>query len=98
MVEYSDGELPDKPDPAKIARIIRNSQSVNTLFIGDSIDDYLTVLNYNKLGEPGRLKFGLVSIAKEDFPVDAQKFNAGSVNDLLGFIINNNSKNGNMQK
>ncbi len=98
LVQYSDRELPDKPDPAKIIRIMRSAQSKNALFIGDSIDDYLTVVNYGKLGEPGRLKFGLVSELNEDFPADAQKFKAGSVNDLLDFIIHNNSKNGMMQQ
>jgi HAD superfamily phosphatase len=98
LIQYSGNELPDKPDPAKMIRIIRNAQSNNTLFIGDSIDDYLSVFNYNNLEEPGRLGFGLIADTWENFPVDAQKFNAGSVNDLLGFIIRNHSKNGSMQK
>ena len=88
LVQYADHELPDKPHPAKISRIIRSAQSSFALYIGDSIDDFLTVVNYNRLKERrGELQFGLVSANSENFPDQARSFQAASVNPLIEFIV-----------
>ncbi len=94
LVRFTDLMFPDKPDPAKMIQIVHNAQSKCALFIGDSIDDYLTVINFDKSGAPGDLRFGLVTESGRNFPEEAQQFTASSVNDLLGFIEQNNENFG----
>jgi len=86
LVEYTDHVLPDKPHPAKMERILEKAGSSAALFIGDSIDDFLTVVNYNKLDTDRQLRFGLISSDGGNFPEKAQAFRAESVNDMLSFI------------
>lgn len=92
LVQYNDDILPDKPHPEKIVRILHNADSNAAIYIGDSIDDYLTVFNYNKYGQKRRLRFGLVAERGDNFPDDARNFMAESVNPLIEFIINNNKR------
>ena len=87
LVQYADYILPDKPHPAKMEKIINNSGSRSVLFIGDSIDDFLTTVNYNKLGFDTSLLFGLVNDPDSDYPEKAEEFSAESVNDLLEYVI-----------
>lgn len=87
LVQYSDDILPDKPHPEKIVRILHNADSNAALYIGDSIDDYLTVVNYNQRGQKRRLKFGLVAEQGDNFPDNARNLMAESVNPLFEFII-----------
>ena len=90
LIQYADNILPDKPYPDKIVKIIIKAGSSSALFIGDSIDDYLTVENYNRNEMEIPLKFGLIAENENNFPVDARSFHAGSVNHLLEFILENN--------
>jgi len=87
LVEYCDYILPDKPHPAKIERILDRADSRNALYIGDSIDDYLTVVNYNKIGKSRNLQFGLVAGRIDSFPAPAGQFRADSVNGLLEYVL-----------
>lgn len=86
-IEVTDHILPDKPHPAKMERILDRADSRNALFIGDSIDDFLTTFNFNELGKDRRLRFGLVSKDPSNFPDKAGEFTAASVNDLLEFVL-----------
>jgi len=95
LVQYNDDILPDKPHPEKIVRILNNADSNAAIYIGDSIDDYLTVFNYNQRGLKRQLKFGLVAakgIPLSGIPNDAKNFMSESVNPLIEFIINNNKR------
>ncbi|MCP4724353.1 MAG: hypothetical protein GY863_04935, partial [bacterium] len=87
LVQFADYILPDKPHPAKMEKIINTSCCKSVLFIGDSIDDFLTTVNYNKLGYDTSLDFGLVNDPDSDYPEKAKEFFADSVNDLLEFVI-----------
>ncbi len=87
LVQFADYIVPDKPHPAKMEKIIDISECGNVLFIGDSIDDFLTTENYNKLGRDVSLQFGLVNDPDSDYPEKAKRFSAGSVNELLYYVI-----------
>ena len=60
---------------------------MKALFIGDSIDDYLTVVNFQNMKLPKMLQFGLISDSRDNHPAGAQKFRAAGVNDMLTFIL-----------
>lgn len=92
LVQYTDHILPDKPHPAKIEKILHSAKSNMALYIGDSIDDFLTVVNYNQLGKKSELRFGLVSEDDIRFPESARIFQAPSVNDFIRFVIKRNSR------
>ncbi|MFC1553778.1 HAD family hydrolase [candidate division KSB1 bacterium] len=92
LVQFTDDILPDKPHPAKMERILDISGSVSALYVGDSIDDFLTAFNFNKLGRKNSLIFGLVTADSDSFPEEARKFQADTVNDLLEYVIKNNKK------
>lgn len=87
LVQYTDYILPDKPRPDKMVKIIENAGSMKALFIGDSIDDFLTVVNYNNLGLEGKLRFALVAGENDSYPDKAGEFRAESVNDILEYIL-----------
>lgn len=87
FVEVTDHVLPDKPHPAKMERILDRADSRHALFLGDSIDDFLTTYNFNNLGKDRQLRFGLVSSDPSNYPEKAGEFAASSVNDLLEFVL-----------
>ena len=91
LFQCMDNVLPNKPHPAKMERILENSGSGHALFIGDSIDDYFTVVNYNKLKKQGKLQFGLVTDNHKHFPNEAKLLSTKSVNTILEYIIGNQS-------
>jgi HAD superfamily hydrolase (TIGR01548 family) len=90
LVEFTDYVLPDKPHPDKMVKVIENAGSINALFIGDSIDDFLTTVNYNNLGLEGNLRFALVAAENDSYPDKAREFRAESVNDILEYVLNMN--------
>ncbi len=91
LVEYTDYLLPNKPHPAKMVQILNNAGSRNALFVGDSIDDFLTSYNYINLNEERNLRFGLVAAENKSFPESAGAFRADSVNSLIGYVLKQNN-------
>ena len=92
IVQFTDDILPDKPHPAKMEKIFEDSVCDSAIFIGDSIDDFLTSYNYNNLRKGKKLIFGLVADKGDSFPDEARKFQADSVNDLISYLIDKTNK------
>lgn len=92
LIEYSGNGLPDKPEPDKMVKIIDESLSDNILYLGDTLDDYLTVENYNKLDDKKNIIYGMIKDVDKTYTDDAVKFSADSVNDILKHLFKHQDK------